>query len=304
MDRYCWQCRESKGKPRAAEPLALKTILRRLMYLALMLGALGPRLAWSQTPSPLQEWQYSGGIILQKLFEPNLPEWRVLVGTAAELEPVYLGARAYRVRAGPVINIRYKDLAFLSTGEGLGVNLLRGRYYRVGVALGYDLGRRVPDDYPNLHGLGDINPAPTVKLFGSYVLSKNFPLVIQTDVRQFIGGAAGLVGDLEAYMPLPGSSRKFVMFLGPSITWANHHYLQKEFGVTQQQSLASGDPIFNVHGGTNSAGIGFSTTTFITQHWLLNADGAISWLRGSAAESPITEARVQRALALSVNYHF
>lgn len=278
--------------------------MRQFVYLALILGAVGPRLAWSQTPSPLQEWQYSGGIILQQLFEPNLPDWRVVLGVAAEDEPVYPGARATRVEGGPVVNIRYRDLAFFSIGEGLGVNILRGRYYRVGVAVGVDRGRRVPDDYSNLHGLGDIAIAPYLKLFGSYVVSKDFPMVIQTDVRQLFGGAAGALGDLEAYVPLPGSSRKFVMFLGPSITWADHRYLQKEFGVTQTQSLASGDPIFNVHGGTNSVGLGFSATYFITQHWLLNSDAAYSRLRGSAAESPITETRVQRALALSLNYHW
>ncbi len=130
-------------------------------------------------------------------------------------------------------------------------------------------------------------------------------MVVQTDVRQIVGGgAAGTLGDLEAYMPLPGSSKGFVMFLGPSVTWANRSYLQKEFGVTQGQSLASGDPIFNVHGGTNSVGLGFSATKFITQHWLLNADLSYSRLLGSAADSPITETRVQRALALSVDYHF
>ena len=278
--------------------------MRQFVYLALILGAVGPRLAWSQTPSPLQEWQYSGGIILQQLFEPNLPDWRVVLGVAAEDEPVYPGARATRVEGGPVVNIRYRDLAFFSIGEGLGVNILRGRYYRVGVAVGVDRGRRVPDDYSNLHGLGDIAIAPYLKLFGSYVVSKDFPMVIQTDVRQLFGGAAGALGDLEAYVPLPGSSRKFVMFLGPSITWADHRYLQKEFGVTQTQSLASGDPIFNVHGGTNSVGLGFSATYFITQHWLLNSDAAYSRLRGSAAESPITETRAQRALALSLNYHW
>ncbi len=278
--------------------------MRRLIYLALLLGALGPRLSWSQTPSPLQEWQYSGGIVLQQLFEPDIPDWRMVLGVAGDLEPVYQGAQAYRFRGGPVINIRYKDLAFFSLGEGLGVNLLRGRYYRVGVSLGFDLGRRVPDDYPNLHGLGDIAPAPYVKLFASYVLSKDFPLVIQIDARQIMGGASGALGDLQAYMPLPGSSKSFFMFAGPSITWANHRYLQKEFGVNQTQSLASGDPIFNVHGGTNSVGFGFSATQFITPHWLVNVDAAISQLRGSAAESPITESRTQRALAVSIAYHW
>jgi outer membrane scaffolding protein for murein synthesis (MipA/OmpV family) len=208
------------------------------------------------------------------------------------------------LRGGPVINIRYKDLAFFSLGEGLGVNILRGRYYRVGVSLGFDLGRRVPDDYPNLHGLGDIKAAPYVKVFASYVMSKDFPLVIQVDARQILGGASGALGDFEAYMPLPGSSKSFFMFAGPSITWANHRYLQKEYGINQTQSLASGAPIFNVHGGTNSVGFGFSATKFITTHWLLNVDGAVSQLRGSAANSPITESRTQKALAMSVDYRW
>jgi outer membrane scaffolding protein for murein synthesis (MipA/OmpV family) len=278
--------------------------LRKLLCVALLLWALGPRLAWSQTPSPLQEWQYSGGIILQQLFEPNLPDWRIVLGAAAEAQPVYQGASAVRVIGGPVINIRYKDVAFFSTGEGLGYNFLRGRYYRVGVALGWDLGRRVPDDYPNLHGLGDISLAPSLKLYASYVLSKDFPMVVQVDVRKILGGADGIIGDLEAYMPLPGSSKTFFMFAGPSITWANHRYLSKEYGVTLTQSLASGDPIFNVHGGTNSVGFGFSATKMLTGKWLINLDAAVSQLRGSAANSPITEARTQRALAVSVNYHW
>lgn len=281
------------------------SLLRKLICMALLLGALGPRLAWSQTPSPLQEWQYSGGIVLQQLFEPNLPDWRMVAGLAAELEPVYLGARAQRVYGGPVVNIRYKDEAFFSVGEGVGYNFLRGRYFRVGISLGYDEGRREADDYAHLRGLGNISVAPAVKLYASYVVSKDFPMVIQTSVRQIVfGGADGTTGTLEAYMPLPGSSKGFVMFLGPSITWANASFLQKNFGVTQSQSLASGDPIFNVHGGNNAVGIGFSATKFITEHWLLNADAAYSQLRGSAAESPITESRVQKALALSLNYHW
>jgi outer membrane scaffolding protein for murein synthesis (MipA/OmpV family) len=281
------------------------SLLRKLICMALLLGVLGPRLAWSQTPSPLQEWQYSGGIVLQQLFEPNLPDWRTVAGLAAELEPVYLGARAQRVYGGPVVNVRYKDEAFFSVGEGVGYNFLRGRYYRVGISLGYDEGRREADDYAHLRGLGNISVAPAVKLYASYVISKDFPMVIQTSVRQIVfGGADGTTGTLEAYMPLPGSSKSFVMFLGPSITWANASFLQKNFGVTQSQSLASGDPIFNVHGGNNAVGIGFSATKFITEHWLLNADAAYSQLRGSASESPITESRIQKALALSLDYHW
>ena len=166
-------------------------------FVAVMLILLGcsVRPAHAQTPSPLQEWQYSGGIILARLFEPDLPEWRAILGTAAQVQPAYDGSRAYRVEGGPVINIRYRDVAFFSTGEGLGFNVLHGDHYQVGVAMAYDLGRQEKEDYANLRGMGNISAAPVAKIYGSWVLSRKFPMILRVDARQFIGGAEGAVGD-------------------------------------------------------------------------------------------------------------
>src|SRR5450759_4530830 len=94
--------------------------------------------ARAQTPSPLQEWQYSGGIILARLFEPDLPRFRTILGLASELQPAYDGSRAYRVEGGPVINAYYRDVAFISTGDGIGYNFLRGDHFQVGVSMTYD----------------------------------------------------------------------------------------------------------------------------------------------------------------------
>lgn len=242
--------------------------------------------------------------MLERLFQPDVPEWRVILGAAAEARPVYDGSAATRVFGGPVINVRYRDLAFASVGEGIGVNLLHGDNYRAGVLLGYDLGRRVSDDYTHLHGLGDIGRAPAAKVFASYAVSKSFPLVLRGNVRQILGGADGVVADIGAYMPLPGSSKKLIMFFGPSVTWADHRYQQKEFGVTPAQSLASGYPLYAAHAGNNEAGLGFSATRFLTEHWLINADAAVNRLLGSSRDSPITQRATQRALALSINYNW
>jgi outer membrane scaffolding protein for murein synthesis (MipA/OmpV family) len=275
-----------------------------LGVLAVLLWAGMARPAWSQTPSPLQEWQYSGGIILARLFQPDLPEWSVVTGLAAESQPIYDGAQAYRVQGGPVINVQYYDIAFATTGEGIGFNFLRGDHYRLGAAISYDFGRRVRDDYANLRGMGDISAAPVVKLFASYVLSKKFPLILRVDARQFVGGANGAIGDVGLYMPLPGSSKKFVMFAGPSITLATHRYLQSEFGVTPAQSLASGHPVFDPNPGMVSAGVGFSATRFVTDHWLLNLDAALTKLKGSPDVSPVTESHTERVIAVSVDYRW
>ena len=261
--------------------------------------------ARAQTPSPLQEWQYSGGIILARLFEPDLPRFRTVLGLAAQVQPVYDGSRAYRIQGGPVIDFHYRDIAFISTGDGIGYNVLRGDHYQLGVALAYDLGRKERDDLANLHGMGNIGVAPVGKIFGTWVLSKSFPMILRVDARQFAGGAQGAVGDAAVYLPLPGSSRTFVMFAGPSITLATHHYLQTLYGVTPEQSVLSGHSVYEItHDGTVAAGVGFSATKFLTPHWLLNLDTAINQIRGNASRSPLVEKRTQRVLALSIDYNW
>jgi outer membrane scaffolding protein for murein synthesis (MipA/OmpV family) len=278
---------------------------RRRGALSALLLAWCAHPALSQTPSPLQEWQYSGGVILARLFEPDAPEFRKILGIAADAQPVYSGARAYRLQGGPVVNIYYRDVAFVSTGDGIGYNVMRGDHYQIGISMGFDLGRSEQEDLNNLRGLGDIGAAPVAKVYGSWVLSRRFPLILRTDVRQFIGGAQGAIGDASVYMPLPGSSKTFVMFAGPSISLATHHYLQTLYGITPQQAMASGHPSYDVpHAGTSAAGVGFSATKFLTSHWLLNMDSAISQLRGSASHSPLIEARTQRVLALSLLYQW
>lgn len=273
-----------------------------LACLLLLLGAGSPGVAWAQTPSPLLEWQYESGVILANLFEPNLPNWRVIVGPSGQLQPLYDGSRIYRAQGGPLIDIRYRNIAYFSVGEGLGVDLLRDTHFRAGVSLGYDQGRSVQDDPTHLRGLGDIPPAPVAKVYSSIVLARAFPLILRVDVRQFIGDAGGMVGDLGVYVPLPGSSKTFVMFAGPSITFANHRYLQKEFGVTASQALASGYPRFDARAGRVSEGVGFSATGFFTKNWLINVTGAINRLLGSASGSPITQRRTQDVVTLAVGY--
>ncbi len=271
------------------------------LVLVLLIAPLHP--ARAQTPSPLQEWQYSGGIILARLFEPDLPTWRDIVGLASEVQPVYDGSRAYRIQGGPDFLFYYRDIAFISSGEGIGYNFLRGDHYQFGLGVTYDLGRKAKDDLTNLHGMGDIDAAPVGKLYGSVVLSRKFPLILRVDARQFVGGAQGAVADAAVYTPLPGSSKNFVMFAGPSITLATHHYLQTLYGVDREQALASGHPEYLItHNGTASAGVGFSATKFLGPHWLINIDGAIRQLRGDPAFSPIVERRTERAITISFDW--
>lgn len=244
--------------------------------------------------------------MLEKVFETELPRWGVVLGAAALEQPIYQGSHRYRAEAGPVIDIRYYDIAFLSSGDGLGVNLIRGETYRAGVSLGYDLGRRESADFARLHGLGNIDAAPVIKAFGSWVVSKKVPAVVRVDVRRIMGtkGASGVLGDLNVFMPLPGSSKTFLMLAGPSLTFANRQYTERVFGVSTAQARASGYEPYSAHGGDSAVGLGFSSTKFITAHWLFNCNLSVQWLMGSARDSPITQTKVQSLVELSTGYRW
>jgi hypothetical protein len=115
---------------------------------------------------------------------------------------LYGGAPAsrYRTRGGPVLEFRYRDIAFASVGEGVGVNILRGENYLAGVSVGYDLGRYVSADSVHLRGLTNISSAPVLNLFGTYAVSREVPLVLRSDLRKFVGGAAGVASAPAAYI--------------------------------------------------------------------------------------------------------
>lgn len=263
-----------------------------------------PRSASAQTPSPLGEWQYSVGIALQKLWQPNLPDWQASLGTAASFQPRYEGSQRYHIMAGPSIDLRYKDLFFLSTGEGFGVNFAQGPNWRASVAAIYDLGRRGHDDPQELNGLGNINASAGVKLSGEYVVSKDFPLVLRADVRRYFGGSNGWIGDLGAYLPMPGSTQKFFWFAGPNVTFADSTYMNSWFGVNQNQAALSQYPQYHASAGFKSVGFGVSAVWLFDKHWFATADGALEQLVGSAGNSPVTQRRANGVFDISINYRF
>jgi outer membrane scaffolding protein for murein synthesis (MipA/OmpV family) len=275
-----------------------------LGVVAAIAAILAARPARAQTPSPLAEWQYSSGIQLQRLFEPTVPDWQVELGIGAQYSPVFDGLKRYQVQPGPVIDIRYKDIAFASTGEGVGFNLFSFRHVRFGAAVTYDLGRSPHLDGEDLSGLGTIHPAPEIKIFAGYALAQAFPLVIRVDARKQIGATNGYIGDAGAYLPMPGSSQIFAWFVGPTVTLADSRYMNAYFGISQAQAAHTRYRPYRASAGFKSAGLGVSADYFVTPHIIISANGAFDRLLGSAANSPITRDKYEAVGSLALLYKF
>jgi outer membrane scaffolding protein for murein synthesis (MipA/OmpV family) len=255
--------------------------------------------AAAQTPSPLAEWQYSAGRVLEPYFVDTPPRWERMAGAVVEAQPDYEGAHRFRLQPGLVAEVRYKDLAFASTAEGIGVNLLRHKGRRAGVAITYDIGRDADQD-DALSGMGDLKPAAEGKLFAEVVF---FPVVLRADARKSFGGGGGWTGDLSAYLPVAGNAKYFVM-VGPSVTLADSTSMRRSFGVDAGQSVRSGHAEYVPGGGLRDTRFGADASWFFGKRWMIDATGAAQWLLGDASESPLVERTQQYVLALSLTYRW
>ena len=204
-----------------------------------------------------------------------------------------------------MIDVRWQDKAFVSTGDGVGYNLVHERGLQVGIGMAYDLGRKERADYLDLRGMGDQSLSAAPKGFVTWVVSERFPMVVRADWRHLLRSGGGSIGDVGAYLPMPGSSSRFVYFLGPSITIANRRYLRDSFGVTSMQSIASDHPGYLIqHSGVEAYRVGLTADWRFADHYLLNASSAANHLGHSAIDSPIVERASSHAIAISIDYQF
>jgi len=269
-----------------------------------LIGAVGGLLcmaaASAQTPSPFNHWQNSSGVVLAPLAGP-VPEWRINVGGGVAAMPLYEGSSHYHLVPAPAFDIRYRDIAFLSSGDGLGVNLLRGDTYRAGIAIGYDLGRNAHLS-GRLNGLGNVEAAPEARLFADVAV---LPFIVSLDLRRAIGGHEGVIGDVGAYMPVVGTET-LVVFVGPSVTLANRRYMQSYFGVSTAQAAGSTAhfPVYRADGGLKNFGFGLSAVYHFTDHFFLDSDIAFERLLDSAANSPIVQDKNQLGVSVILGYEF
>ncbi len=261
--------------------------------------ALVPRLASAQTPTPLAEWQFSAGEPLRPYVSNSVPEWRGIAAGGVVVLPEYEGSSQSRVLPSATLELRYRDLAFASTAEGLGVNIWQGKGYRVGTSLGLDLGRDESRDNA-LRGLGDIDPAPELKLFGERVI---FPVVLRLAARRTLGRQGGWSGDLSAYLPVV-SQDNFFVFMGPSITVSDKRAMSRSFGIGTAQSARSQYAVYTPGAGMRAASFGVSATYFLGDGWFLNSTAAAQRLLGGAADSPITREKNQYAVNALLGYRW
>ncbi|BDC43485.1 hypothetical protein PTKU15_67820 [Paraburkholderia terrae] len=227
-------------------------------------------------------------------------KWKIGVGPGVVITPLYPGSRELRVFPYPALDISYDDRVFSQGPDVLGLNVLRSEDYHVGAALSFDFQSRQEKDDPHLHGLGNVDGGPKLKLFADYtVWMFTGSVALYQDIAGH-GQGKTVVTDLYASLPVGG----WLFSMGPGFTWADAEYTRTFFGVSSQQSAASGLPAYNTGAGIRDVHLNGYVSYDISKHWAASVAVTLGRLQHYAAASPITERRSELNTLASVNYRF
>ncbi|SAK42720.1 structural protein MipA [Caballeronia hypogeia] len=228
-------------------------------------------------------------------------EWKVSIGPGVMVAPKYPGSNKLEVLPLPALDISYDDRFFSQGLDVLGVNVLRDENYHVGAAVSFDFQSRNEADDPRLRGLGNVHWGPKLKIFADYSVSM---FTASAALYQDIAGTGqGLLasGDLAINIPYP---KGWIFSFGPGVTWANATYMRTLFGVSPQQSAASGLPAHQTSSGVRDVHLNAYASYDFSKHWTGSLQVTAGRLQGSAANSPITLRKTEFNGFAALSYRF
>lgn len=273
--------------------------VRRAAAAALALLGGGLVTARADTASGFAQWQYSAGVLLDQYSDGGPAEWSYALGAGAQSAPRYDGAAGQRLEAYPLGEIRYRDVAYASVSEGIGVNVLHRERQRAGLALNWDFGRR-SSRIGSTRGVDPIRSGPIADAYFEQVLT---PVVVRADLRHSLIRDEGYKAELGAYVPVPLSDAVYV-FAGPSVALGDRRAEAVMFGVSADDARRSGFPVYRAKAGFESVRVGANVVWLVDAHWLV--EGLVTWthLLGTAAGSPLTQRVNSAAFGLALGYTF
>lgn len=235
---------------------------------------------------------------------PTPPAWALTLGALGGIRPDYQGSDDYTGFGAPLVDLRYRDIFFLSSRDGIGVSVFRSNGFAVGPLLRYRFGRD-QDDNDALKGLGDVGG--TVE-GGAFVRWQNGGWVVNVNAAQGLNGGGNRGFSAYASVGYGGRfAERWSYSVGPNVTWADSQFMQAYFGVTPDQAVTSGYRPYSPGSGVKDVGLAGTLTWRFAERAAATALVEVSQLLDGAADSPIVDQKgsaTQAFFGLGLSYRF
>ena len=232
-------------------------------------------------------------------------DWELTVGVSGYAAPEYEGSGDLEFRAVPLIRLGRPgpEARFSSRNDNISIALLDNNAYRIG-AVGKIVFGRDEDDSDDLAGLGDVDWG--VELGGFAEVYPLDWLRLRGEVRHGVSAHEGVVADFaaDAFADISDTVR---VSAGPRLSIASADYFRTYYGVTPEQSAASGLAVYEPDGGLRGAGFGGAVTWKATDRVTASTFAEYARLLGPAEDSSLVQERGspnQFTFGLSTTYRF
>ncbi len=255
-------------------------------------------------------------------------DWTIDIGAGALFTPKFPGAKDNKVLPLPFFAINYRDIAFASTRDGLGINLLNAYGFKAGPILKVGMGRQRSDDKTYLRGLTDVDATLEGGAFLSYSYDPYFTTKFEVrkgltslgggkrngflagiGVNEKSEGHEGIVADMSVDFKLPAllDNRLFISG-GPRLSYYDKDYARSYYGVTANEARVSRFAAYAPKAGIGKVGAGASALYRVTENTSLVVFGEYGRLTGDVGKSPIVRgsngSRDQFTAGAAVTYRF
>ena len=220
----------------------------------------------------------------------------ITVGAGAAVFPTYQGSDEYRVLPFPILDVQLGQF-FLNSSDGLGVNVIDTELITVGGAVSFLPGYR-RRDVPE--GIDRVKNTAGARLFTKLHLGN---IGVSVGATRAIGGTKGIIADASLSYAARLSSQ---LTLSPSIgtSWANGKYMDRYFGISREEAIASKLPYFEAKGGFKDVTAALGASYRLSRNLTVIANAGVTRLLNDAADSPLNKRRWNPSSFVGIAYRF
>lgn len=227
------------------------------------------------------------------------------IGFALGVGPNYLGGNKTMGFLAPYIEANFANGIFVSTVDGIGYRFLEHPSgFSMAVSLGPSRSRREEDGeddgHNRLRGMGNVNVKPQANLFLNYDTG---PFHASVGLHQTLNARRGTEVDVLGSYDLLADRNNLIRATA-GFSYANRSLMQTFFGVNETQAANTGYAVYTPSAGIAGTGVGVSWRHAFNREWVGTVGATVINLRGSAADSPLTEKRTNAAIGMSIGYRF
>jgi len=241
---------------------------------------------------------------LSALAQTALPQW---IGAGVRTRPAYDGSASQRAELIP--SVRYFGAPwFARTTQGIlegGARMELARGLDVGAQLAYEGGRIASEsDFLSRNNVPDIKAGASVGLHIEWDQKLGpMPVTLLARGRQFVDRDRGAQADLRfTAIVFGGGAVTAAVFVQE--TWANSKSSQSFYGITPEQSTATGLPVYSAGSGPLYTSGGLLWGVDLSREWIVVGNLEGRWLHGAAARGPLAERTSNHYAGASLAYRF